>query len=275
MKAIRQPISRVPGEGVRTAYRLLGSGPLVLLIHGAEADHTMFLALMDALAANFSVVAYDQRDSGGTENGSAPYDLEALAHDAAALIRFLLDTRGGHSVHVYGTSFGGQIAQVVAARHPHLVDRLILGSTWAVGRQLGDVNATAIEQLARLRGRLPDSAHELASLFFSPAFLAARPETVDLFRGSQRTADQAARRARMMQAAPPAIDFTRITSPTLLLAGGADRLIPPAETFDLARLIANAHMQELPDLPHVGAIEDPERVARAIMGFLLPERNSP
>jgi 3-oxoadipate enol-lactonase len=274
MTALRQPLCFVPDESVRTAYRQMGSGPLLLLMHGAEADHTMFLGLMDALAGDFSVVAYDQRDSGSTENGSALYDLENLASDAATLIDFLLESSGGKSAHVYGTSFGGQIAQVVAARHSHLVDRLILGSTWSVDRKLNDVNATAIEQLARLRGQLPNSAEQIAAFFFSQAFLADRPEAVELFRKTQRTPEQASRRALMMQAAPPVIDFADITAPTLLLAGGADRLIPPAETFDLARLIVHTHQQELADLPHVAAIEDAERVARAIRNFVLPSKGA-
>lgn len=266
---VHRPPGFAPGESVRTAYGQMGSGPLLLLMHGAEADHTMFLGLMEALAKDFSVVAYDQRDSGSTENGSEPYDLEDLASDAARLVEFLLGSSGASSVHVYGTSFGGQIAQVLAARRPHLVDRLVLGSTWAVDRKLHQVNATAMEQLARLRGELPDSAEQIAAYFFSQAFLAAHPEAVEMFRRTRRTSDQARRRARMMQAAPPAIDFAEITAPTLLLAGGADRLIPPAETFDLAGRIANTRLHELPDLAHVGAIEDPERVARAIMHFLL------
>jgi pimeloyl-ACP methyl ester carboxylesterase len=100
MSALRQPIRIATGESVRTAYRQTGSGPLLLLIHGAEADHTMFLGLMEALAKDFSVVAYDQRDSGSTENGSEPYDLETLAGDAARLINFLLEASGRSSVHI-------------------------------------------------------------------------------------------------------------------------------------------------------------------------------
>ena len=268
MTALRQPVRFVPDEGVRTAYRQTGSGPLLLLIHGAEADHTMFLGLMDALAGDFSVVAYDQRDSGRTDNGGEPYELENLASDAAKLINFLLESSAGRSVHVYGTSFGGQIAQVLAARHSYLVDRLILGSTWPVDRKLADVNAAALEQLAHLREQLPDSAAQIAAFFFSQHFLAARLEAVELFRGTQRTVAQARRRALMMQAEPPVMAFADITAPTLLLAGGADRLIPPAETFSLARQIVNTLQQELSGLPHVGAVEDPARVARAIKNFL-------
>ena len=275
MTALDQPIHLVPGGSVRTAFRQTGSGPLLLLIHGAEADHTMFFGLMDALAGDFSVVAYDQRDSGRTENGSELYDLEALAGDAARLIHFLLENSGGRRVHVYGTSFGGQIAQVLAARHPYLVGGLVLGSTWPVGRRLNDVNAAALEQLAHLRGQLPGGAEQIAAFFFSQAFLAACPGTVELFRGTQRTSEQARRRAHMMQAAPPLIDFAGIAAPTLLLAGGADRLIPPAETFVLAQRIAHTRQQELTGLPHVGAVENPGQVAHAIKSFLLqPESGS-
>jgi 3-oxoadipate enol-lactonase len=138
---------------------------------------------------------------------------------------------------------------------------------------LVDVNRGAMEQLARLRGQLPGSAEQVAAYFFSQDFLAGHPETLELFRGSRRTADQAARRALMVQAAPPAMAFADITAPALLLAGGGDRLVPPAETFRLARLIANTRQQELSALPHVASIEDPERVAHAIMDFLLPQRS--
>lgn len=65
-------------EGIRTAYRTVGDGPLLFLIHGAEADHTMFLGLSDALSSGYTVVVYDQRDSGRTENGSSPSGLEIL-----------------------------------------------------------------------------------------------------------------------------------------------------------------------------------------------------
>jgi pimeloyl-ACP methyl ester carboxylesterase len=259
MTALVQPIHFVANADIRTAYRRAGTGPLLLMVHGAEADHTMFLGLMDALAKSFSVVAYDQRDSGQTGNSSADYNIGDLADDAAQLINVLLESAGGRSVHVFGTSFGGLIAQVLAARHPQLVGGLILGSTWPVHRRLNEVNPDALRQLAQLREQLPGTAARMAEFFFSQSFLAARPETVELFRGSKRSSAQAARRALMMQAPPPSIDFSAISAPTLLLAGSADVLVPPTETFGIARLIARAHKQELLGLPHVGGRGSPTR----------------
>ena len=76
-------------NGVATAYRTSGRGAPIVLLHGGEADHTMFDGLSRALNGHFAVIAYDQRDSGATRNPSSPYSLADLADDAAALIRGL------------------------------------------------------------------------------------------------------------------------------------------------------------------------------------------
>ena len=47
----------------------------VILIHGAEADHSMFYAFGALLARHFTVIAYDQRYSGATRNPAMLYGL--------------------------------------------------------------------------------------------------------------------------------------------------------------------------------------------------------
>ena len=255
-------------EGIRTACRMVGKGPLLVLIHGAEADHTMFLGLINELSRDFTVVAYDQRDSGQTQNGSEPYGLGALADDAARLIAQLTASRDGERVHVYGTSFGGQIAQVLAARHADAVDRLVLGSTWRVGRPPAEFNPAVFGELARLRGDQKANAASIAAFFFTPGYLLEHPEAIDIFRGSRRTHDQQRRRSQMMQAPAPLVDFSKITAPVLLLAGGGDQLIPVDVTFELAQHLPNTECSELSELPHIVAMEAPRRVAAAIQLFL-------
>ena len=105
-------------NGVITAYQETGSGAPLVLLHGGEADHSMFDSLVRALDDHFTVIAYDQRDSGATRNPAAPYSLTDLADDAAALIRGL----GHDRAHVMGTSMGGLIAQVLAARPRQVAD---------------------------------------------------------------------------------------------------------------------------------------------------------
>lgn len=265
---MRNEVKFAGANGTRTAYRARGQGPLLVMIHGAEADSTMFEALMDALATDFTVVAYDQRDSGQTENGDTQYGLAELADDAADLVRMIAGPLGESRANVYGTSFGGQIAQVLAARHTDVVDRLILGSTWRVGRPVAEINPEAVQDLARLRTDPQRHAAAIATWFFTADYLSAHPEVIEIFRGTKRSEVQQLRRSRMLLN-PPSIDFSGIRAPTLLIAGTGDRLIPPSATFELAKHIASARRVELAGVPHVGAIEAPDRVAQAVRAFLL------
>jgi 3-oxoadipate enol-lactonase len=258
----------VDGGEVRTACLVAGRGPLLVLIHGAEADHAMFLGLMEALASDFTVVAYDQRDSGQTESGEESYGLEELADDAAHVIRSIGAQRGVDRAHVFGTSFGGQIAQVLGMRHCDVVDRLVLGSTWRVGRPPSDFNPAAMQALATLRADPIANAPAIAAYFFTEGYLRSHPEAVEIFRGSRRTAAQKQRRAQMMTRVP-ALNYGDLSAPTLLLAGGNDRLIPPHATFELAEHIRETKSEELSGLPHVGALEAPKRIAASLRSFLI------
>ena len=66
-------------NGVTTAYQKTGRGAPLVLLHGGEADHAMFDGLVRALNDHFTVIAYDQRDSGATRNTTATYSLADLA----------------------------------------------------------------------------------------------------------------------------------------------------------------------------------------------------
>jgi 3-oxoadipate enol-lactonase len=250
-------------NGVVTAYEKSGRGDPILLLHGGEADHGMFDGLARALQGNFTVVACDQRDSGATRNPPSPYSLADLADDAAALIRGL----GYDRAHVMGTSLGGLIAQVLAARHPDRIDRLVLSSTWKVNKSPLEVNASAFRTLASYRTDTTANAPAIAAFFFPPECLRERPELIDIFRGNTRDDGQKARRGAIL-AQPVAADLTSFDRPTLLLAGSEDRLVPNAETFAIARDLARAETQIIEHVGHVSSIQAPERVAEAITVFL-------
>ena len=58
-------MDRIAANSTSISFKRSGNGPPLLLLHGAEADHSMFDALVALLADDFTVIAYDQRDSGG------------------------------------------------------------------------------------------------------------------------------------------------------------------------------------------------------------------
>ncbi|MCW5733567.1 MAG: alpha/beta fold hydrolase [Enhydrobacter sp.] len=254
---------RIEANGTSICCKVSGEGLPVVLIHGAEADHSMFAGFGALLAEHFTVIAYDQRDSGGTRNPSLPYGLAELADDAAALIAAL----GHDRAHVFGTSLGGVIAQVLAERHPGRIDRLVLSSTFRAGLTPSSINPDVFSRLAALRAGLPGTAAEIAGYFFPAAHIAAHPEVVDIFNGKGRTAEQRQRRAGIL-AQTPANDLAAITAPTLVLVGADDRLIPPAHTLSLAGEIAQSRRLVLPGVGHVGTLQAPDVVAREVIAFL-------
>jgi pimeloyl-ACP methyl ester carboxylesterase len=253
----------VAANGTTIAFAQTGQGAPLLLLHGAEADHAMFDAFAPLLAAHFTVIAYDQRDCGGTRNPATPYGLGELADDAAALIAAL----GYERAHVFGTSLGGAIAQVLAARHPARIDRLVLSSTFRAGAAPLAINPEVFPRLANLRAGLPGTAPEIARYFFPDDFIAHRPEVIDIFKGNRRDEAQKRRRAGIL-AQPVEVDLGAITAPTLIVVGDRDRLIPPAHSLSLAREIADARTATLPGLGHVATIQDPQAVAAAVLAFL-------
>jgi len=253
----------IEANGTSIAYKQSGGGAPVILIHGAEADHSMFDAFGALLAEHFTVIAYDQRDSGATRNPPTPYGIGEMADDAAVLIAGL----GHERAHVFGTSLGGVIAQVLAARDPQRVDRLVLSSTFRAGVPPLSINPEVFTRLAALRAGLPGTAAEIATNFFPARHIAAHPEVVGIFTGNSRDAAQKQRRAAIL-ARPAESNLAAITAPTLVLVGAEDRLIPPAHTLSLAKEIAGARTVSIAGLGHVGTLQDPHAVAGEVLAFL-------
>jgi 3-oxoadipate enol-lactonase len=257
-------VGSLQANGVTTAYEVSGNGPLLVLIHGAEADRKSFATVLPALAQHFTCVTYDQRDTGDTRNPAEDYTAADLADDAAALIASL-----GTKAHVWGNSYGGMVAQELALRHPDRVDALILGVTFQRG-------ATALahpELFKALRERQSTDPHarcELLSLFFSPQAAEQRPELIQgaLKAFTQRSPEMQARRSRVTQQFDSEGRLKAIQARPLVLGAMCDRVIDPSASLRIAQEIPNATLTLLGGVGHALTFEAPERVARTISDFL-------
>jgi len=241
---------------LKIAYTKSGSGPPLLLVHGAEGSHRMFDAITPHLAGDFTVIAYDQRDCGDTENPQTPTSLIDLAEDAKALLSAL----GYRRAHVYGTSFGGRVAQVLALCHGDVVVRLVLGSTWPLPRALEESNRETIREIGRLRSLLPASAEALAEYFFPSSFLDTHPQFKDVFKSAQPDSERSQRRFRTVGDCP-SLDLASLPMPTLLLAGELDKVVPPRVTLGMAAMIRDSEAILLDGVGHAGCLQAPEIIA--------------
>lgn len=252
---------------VRIAYERSGEGPPLVLMHGAEASRQMFAALAALLAPRFTVIAYDQRDCGDTEGPAQAATLAELAHDAAALIRGL----GHRRAHVFGSSYGGRVAQALALLHPDAVDRLVLGSTWPLPHAYEALHPQGAAGIGALRAKLPQSAEELAGWFFPEPFLQQRPELRRIFAGARPQTERGQRRAQAV-ASSLALSPAAIQAPTLVLAGELDRVVPARLTLQLADAIPRSRRLLLAGVGHVTVMQATQQVADAISEFLsIPE----
>ena len=255
-------VDTIQVNGVTIAFTRRGKGPPLVLMHGQEADHSMFNALSERLDGDFTIVAYDQRDCGATINPEEPCTLSDLADDAAALVAAL----GFSRAHVYGSSFGGLVAQFFAARFPDRVDRLALGNTWRAGLSVREVNPVGLARLMQLRADLDANVREIAEMFFTPDFVRDHPAIVDMFRPNRRSPQKRARRGAMTSQTASA-DISAFPRPVLLLSGSEDRVIPHKATAALAEGALRTQFVLLDGVGHVGALQAPDRVAEILKRF--------
>jgi 3-oxoadipate enol-lactonase len=254
--------SHVAHDGIETFCSDAGSGSPLILIHGAEADHGMFSRLLPHLSRRWRCIAYDQRDSGATRNGTADYAIEQLADDVAGLI----DALGLQRAHIFGTSLGSVVAQHLAVRHPDRVDALVLSSAIRAGQVMADFAPDRAARMAALRADPVANAEALERHFFPDAFLKDNPGIFASLR-SPRSPEQSARRAGLLRRRYE-LDLDAIRSRALVLVGGADALIPPAHSLTIADAIPGAARHVLDGVGHVGSVQAPEATARIVSAFL-------
>ncbi|HEY8337249.1 MAG TPA: alpha/beta hydrolase [Tardiphaga sp.] len=250
-------------DGTRAAFDITGNGPPLLLIHGAEGSRRSFDRLVPMLSDQFTVIVYDQRDCGETVNAAESSDLRLLAADVAEL----LQGTGYSPAHVFGTSFGGRVAQAVALLHAQAVKSLVLASTWPLPLSLRDLNGEVAVEMVRLRDRLPESAERLAEYFFPPAFLSEYPQFRHHFARAPVRSARSDRRAQTVndQTSLAAGD---IAARTLLLAGACDRLVPSALTVGMKNAIRDSESVVLAGVGHITCVQAPAEVADHLQRFL-------
>ena len=255
-------------DGARIAYRVVGAGRPVLLLHGTLSTGAQLRSLARALAADgeLAVVSVDRRGSGESRLPvSEPLDVATHVADLVAV----LDAEGHEATALVGHSLGGVVALEFAARVPGrtravvayeppyglVADRTTRGwfvelaaATEKAGRERGDAGAAE----TFLRAVAGDAAWDALS-DRARAFLATE--------GGGARAD-----VSLLGADPDGL--RRIAAPVTLITGDAsDPLYGPIADA-LAARIATAHRVRLPGLRHPAPITDPEPVAAAIVAAL-------
>ena len=121
------PTRTIAVGGVPFVYRELGPDggvPVILLHHLMAVLDDWDPRIIDGIATQRRVIAFDNRGVGGS-GGSVPLTVEEMGQDAIAFIQAM----GFRQVDLLGFSLGGGVAQMVALQAPKLVRRMILAGT--------------------------------------------------------------------------------------------------------------------------------------------------
>jgi pimeloyl-ACP methyl ester carboxylesterase len=267
------PTRYVEGKGIRFAYRRLGPStgtPLVLLQHFSGNIDAWDPAVVNALAANRPVIAFDNAGV-GRSTGQTPDNVPAMARDAVAFIN-LLDLS---EVDLLGFSLGGCVAQQIAAEHGGLVRKLILVGTAPRG---GEEHLLAVLQEAFSQSDAPDPRLPLfftkssASRSSGLAFLKrtkVRKDDRDTDNGSSVTDPQA--KALITWCATPdpvhAI-LHAIRQPTLVVSGSHDTMLPASNAYAMFKELSNAQLILYPDSGHGALFQHHEIFVSHVRAFL-------
>jgi pimeloyl-ACP methyl ester carboxylesterase len=262
------------GGGITLCYETFGdpANPTLLLIQGLGMQMIGWPAeFCEQLAARgFYVVRFDNRDAGRSTHvrGRPPtllqlvrrrikpvhYRLTDMARDAAGLIRVLELGR----VHVVGISMGGMIAQTLAAQHPELLRSLTsimsnTGNRWKGQPALGVMRFLVRQAPEDRDGYIAHMARVFAAIGST-----GLPQDTEFVReraarSYDRDHDRAAS-GRQLGAVIASGDRTdelrRITAPTLVIHGTADRLVRPSGGMATTSAIRGARLMLIEGMGH-------------------------
>lgn len=246
--------------------------PAVIMIHGFGASLHTFEDWARALKGDYRAIRFDLPGS-----GLSPPDPTGRYDDARAfeLISGLMDRLGLERAALVGNSVGGRIAWGFAGAHPERLERLVL------------VSPDGFASEGFEYGQAPDvGAITHAMRVVTPRFL-VRQNLVSSYGDPARLTDETVKRYHDLLRAPgarlalihrmeqtvlsdPRPILATIETPTLLLWGEADRLIPVSNAQDYLDHLPNAERVTLDGVGHLPMEEAPERSLEPVERFLAP-----
>ena len=251
------------------AFDDVGPGPVVILIHGFPLDRTMWAYQRSSVGAIYRVILPDLRGHGATAAPDGIYTVDEMADDVLELLGAL---QIDDPIVFGGLSMGGYVALSIAARHPERVKALMLMNTRATADD-PDAARARIELAERVEasGRTEEVVAAMLPKLFSKQTFEHHPALVARMRDrmSRTPARAICGTLRGLASRPDRTEaLTRITAPTLVVAGADDRIVSPDEARSMASRIPGAKLVMIPDAGHMAPLENHEATDAAILEFL-------
>jgi pimeloyl-ACP methyl ester carboxylesterase len=256
------------------AYEVTGSGPPILLLHEGIADRTMWNPQWTGWSDRFTLIRYDHRGFGDSDDPDGPYSLHG---DALSV----LDAAGVDRAIVVGASMGGQVALDLTLAAPQRVAALVAvvatPSGWEHSADL--ISAfDAVEAAYENGGISAANETELRMWVDGPSRSpgevdpAVRERVARMNHAALEREEAAERRGVAIEPSelePPAIGrLGEVTAPTLVVTGALDQPSVNAGAAAIAAGVTGAEAVEIAEAAHLPNLERPSEFERAVFRFL-------
>jgi poly(3-hydroxyalkanoate) depolymerase len=264
----RREVRHIVVDGIRLRVGIRGAGHPLLLLMGIGAHIEMWTPFEEALdPRRLQTITVDAPGTGGSAAYRFPRRMPGLARTLEALLTVL----GHDRVDLLGVSFGGALAQQLAHQAPDRVHRLVLAAT---GPGLGGIPASprVLWALATPRRyHQPDYFRRIAGQVYGGA---ARNDPDATLHGSLARFTRPPTAGGYLAQVYAISGWTslpwlhRLGSPTLVVSGDDDPIVPVVNARLMARLIPNARLHIIPGGGHLVLLEQPANVAALVSDFL-------
>ena len=246
-------------------YWLAGpdDAPLVVLTHGATADHTMFDDLVPTLVQRYRVLTWDVPGHGLSQPLPADFGIDRLVQDELGL----LDLVGRRKAVLVGQSMGGNLAQEIVFRHPERVAALVLIDCTDNFQKLSAVEKMSLASAGPIFALYPFKTLKRQSAEASADTQKARERIAAMM---DRVADKKSyveilmRTTDVLHHEP---DF-RVHCPLLMLLGEHDRLGNIAKAMPAMAQREGVSLGIVRGAGHASNMDQPDEVNAAILSFL-------
>jgi pimeloyl-ACP methyl ester carboxylesterase len=274
------PVYETSLHGNSFSYRMVGSGPALVLLHGITCSSATWDEIIPALAAHFTVIAPDLLGHGDSAKPNTEYSSGAYA----CYVRDLLLELGHTRVTLVGHSLGGGVAMQFSYQFPDMTERLVLASSGGLGRELHAIlrmatlpGAEAILKGlsgSRVRGLVDGGAKLLGRLG-----LRAGTDLREVWRGFGTLSAADTRRAFLNTMRTvvdlggqraSAVDRLYLAGqmPTLIVWGDSDRIIPASHAAAAHAGIEGSRLELFPGAGHFPHLDDPARFVSVLLDFV-------
>lgn len=237
---------------IMTYYEEYGSGPPLIVLHGAAGSTSDWANIAPELAKSYRVILVDSRGRGRSSDDSTPLTYHQMMSDTL----LLMDALGITKAHLLGWSDGAIIGLDMAIHHPERLASLVSYG----GQYNAEAGTQFFEDFVRVM-----TINDMKDWADGYRAVSPQPERAEL----------ELEKIRSMLIYLP--DFSKkqlksITVPVLVLDGANEEIVEPTHARELSKLIPGAKLVIMPGTGHYAPLEQPTEFSRIVLDFLTMQK---